>query len=66
MFYESVSFSLTCSVMRYRRRSITHNCAVWREGREEQFLMGHLTVERFKRGWMRRPDYALVSGEPDA
>jgi len=53
-------------IMRYRRRSVTHNCLVWREGREEQFLMGHLTVERFKRGWMCRPDYALVSGEPDA
>lgn len=53
-------------IMRYRRRSIHYNCAVWQEGREEQFLMGHITVERFKRGWMRQPDYALVSGEPDA
>ena len=37
-----------------------------RDGKEEQFLMGYLTVQRFKRGWMRQPDYALVCGEPDA
>lgn len=54
-------------VMRYRGRSTVHTrCSVWREGKEEQFLMGYLTVQRFKRGWMRQPDYALVSGEPDA
>lgn len=39
---------------------------VWREGRQEQFLTKSITVQRFKRGWMRPPDYALVSGEPDA
>mgnify|MGYP001767748461 FL=1 len=54
-------------IMRYRKRSSAHKgCTVWREGKEEQFLMGYLTVQRFKRGWMRPPDYALVSGEPDA
>jgi len=39
--------------------------AVWRGEKKEQFLMGHLTVERFKLEWMRRPDYAWTSGEPD-
>ena len=39
---------------------------VWREGRTEQFLLSSLTVERFRRGWMRRPAYAMVPGEPDA
>ena len=48
------------------KRCSRDTCAVWREGKEEQFLMGYLTVQRFKRGWMRQPDYALVSGEPDA
>lgn len=51
---------------RYRGRSSAHpRRAVWREGRDEQFLMGYLTVQRFKRGWMRQPDYAMVFGEPD-
>lgn len=53
-------------IMQYRRQSSAHpNCRVWREGKEEQFLMGYLTVQRFKRGWMRPPEYALTSGEPD-
>ena len=38
----------------------------WREGRSEQFLLAHLRVERFRRGWMRTPAYAMVPGEPDA
>jgi hypothetical protein len=51
---------------RYRGPSSAHpRRAVWREGRDEQFLMGYLTVQRFKRGWMRQPDYAMVFGEPD-
>jgi RNA-directed DNA polymerase len=39
---------------------------VWREGRTEQFLLSALRVERFRRGWMRTPAYAMVPGEPDA
>ncbi len=39
---------------------------VWREGRTEQFLLSSLTIERFRRGWMRQPAYAMVPGEPDA
>lgn len=39
---------------------------VWREGRTEQFLLSYLRVERFRRGWMRTPAYAMVPGEPDA
>jgi len=55
------------AIMQYRRRSSAHpGCQVWREGKEEQFLMGYLTVQRYKRGWMRRPDYALTSGEQGA
>ncbi len=39
---------------------------VWREGRTEQFLLASLRVQRFRRGWMRTPAYAMVPGEPDA
>jgi hypothetical protein len=39
---------------------------VWREGRTEQFLLSSLTVERFRRGWMHAPAYAMVPGKPDA
>jgi RNA-directed DNA polymerase len=39
---------------------------IWHDGREEQFLAGRLKVERYNLKWMRRPDYAMVSGEPSA
>ena len=38
----------------------------WREGKEELFLMGRLKVERYSLKWIRRPDYAMISGEPSA
>src|SRR5713226_2488892 len=39
---------------------------VWREERTEQFLLASLRVERFRRGWMRTPAFAMAPGEPDA
>ena len=39
---------------------------VWAERGTEQYIMSTLTVMRFKRGWMRKPDYAITPGEPDA
>ena len=39
---------------------------LWRAGRTEQFLLASLKVERFRRGWMRTPAFAMVPGEPDA
>ena len=36
------------------------------KGRKNNFSWEYLTVQRFKRGWMRQPDYALVSGEQGA
>ena len=30
------------------------------------FHMGQLCVERFQRGWMHTPDYAVITGEPEA
>jgi group II intron reverse transcriptase/maturase len=53
-------------LMRSRRLStIRRGYRTWHEGRQEQFLMGSLTVERYALERMRRPDYAVVSGEPD-
>ena len=39
---------------------------LWRTGQTEQFLLASLKVERFRRGWMRTPAFAMVPGEPDA
>jgi RNA-directed DNA polymerase len=39
---------------------------LWRVGRTEQFLLASLKVERFRRGWMQTPAFAMVPGEPDA
>ena len=39
---------------------------VWRHGSIEQFVLASLRVERFQRGWMITPRFALVPGEPDA
>jgi len=38
----------------------------WRSGTEELFLVGRLKVESYRFAWMRRPDYAMISGEPSA
>jgi len=51
---------LLCSL----RQSTAHpGCKVWQDGREEQFLVGYISVQRFRLGRMRRPDYAMGSGE---
>jgi len=39
---------------------------VWKQGPHEQFLMGRISIGRYRRGWMGKPDYATTSGEPDA
>ena len=39
---------------------------LWRTGRTEQFLLASLKVERFRRGWMRTPAFAMVPGGPEA
>lgn len=51
---------LLCSLRRVRGRR------VWCDGKEELFLMGRRKVERYSLKWMRRPDYAIISGEPSA
>lgn len=39
---------------------------LWREGVVEQYLLGWTPVTRFRLAWMRTPDFAMSSGEPDA
>lgn len=39
---------------------------LWREGVVEQYLLNWTRVERFRLAWMRTPDFAMSSGEPDA
>ncbi len=54
-------------LMTNRQKSLKHpGCSVWKDGREEQFLTGYLPVLRFRRGWMKHPDFAMTSGKPDA
>lgn len=39
---------------------------LWRDGRHEQYLLTWTPVCRYRLGWMRTPDFATSSGEPDA
>lgn len=34
--------------------------------KSQLFQMGQLRVQRFQRGWMRTPDFAVITGEPEA
>jgi hypothetical protein len=51
---------------RYSRPSRIGRRKVLQEDGVEQFLTGRLRVERFRLAWLRTPDYAMTSGEPDA
>jgi hypothetical protein len=54
-------------IARHRRRiSPSRRRRVWTEGNHRQYLMADLPVMRFRRGWMKQPDYAMSIGEPDA
>lgn len=39
---------------------------LWKDGKIEQYLLGWTPVCRYRLGWMRTPDFAMSSGEPDA
>lgn len=52
--------------IRRRQRSSLSQAQVWREGETEQYLMARIPVMRYRRGWMKSPDYAITPGEPDA
>ena len=51
----------------WRRQSTAHpGSSVWAEGGTEQFLMSYVPVRRFDLKWMKKPEFAKASGEPDA
>lgn len=39
---------------------------VWQTPSQELYIMSWTAVTRYRRGWMRTPAFAMVSGEPDA
>jgi hypothetical protein len=39
---------------------------VWQDGSTEQFLLSLIPVCRYRLAWMRKPNFAMSSGEPDA
>jgi RNA-directed DNA polymerase len=54
-------------LLRHRRPSgLRATRRVWRAERSEQYQMGWLKVQRYKRRWMTSPDFTVVPGEPDA
>ena len=53
-------------IAQQRRRSAKGRRMVWQSDQHEQFLMGQISVRRYRRGWMGTPDYATTRGEPDA
>jgi RNA-directed DNA polymerase len=51
---------------RHRRPVHGGRRLVWAAGANEQYLMGRIPVMRYRRGWMRTPDFAVTPGEPGA
>ncbi len=39
---------------------------LWRDGHHEQYMLAWTSTCRYRLGWMRMPDFAMSSGEPDA
>jgi hypothetical protein len=50
----------------HRRCAAIGHRKVWKTDHREQYLVGRLSVRRYRRGWMRSPAYACSPGEPDA
>ncbi len=53
-------------IARHRRRAAGRHRRIWADDNAEQFLMSSVAVMRYRRGWMRTPDYAIALGESDA
>lgn len=54
-------------IMRYFRRSNRRpQRRLWCAGPIEQFVLAWTPIHRFRLGWMRTPNFAMSSGEPDA
>ena len=39
---------------------------LWQEGAYEQYMLAWTPICRYRLSWMRLPDFAMSSGEPDA
>lgn len=39
---------------------------LWQEGLHEQYILAWTPIRRFLLGWMKTPNFAMSSGEPDA
>ena len=39
---------------------------LWQDGHDEQYMLSWTPVQRYRLGWMKEPEYATSSGEPDA
>ncbi len=50
----------------FRRSSRRPQRRLWCAGSIEQFVLAWTPIHRFRLGWMRTPNFALSSGEPDA
>ena len=50
----------------FRRSSRRPQRRLWRDGSIEQYVLAWTPICRFRLGWMRTPNFALSSGEPDA
>ncbi|WP_168598920.1 group II intron reverse transcriptase/maturase [Rhizobium sp. SG570] len=46
------------------RRRLTRR--LWQEGLHEQYILAWTPIRRFLLGWMKTPNFAMSSGEPDA
>jgi RNA-directed DNA polymerase len=50
----------------YQPSSRRRTRRLWREGSTEQYLLAWTPVHRYCLAWMRTPNFAMSSGEPDA
>jgi RNA-directed DNA polymerase len=55
------------AIARLRKPSLRQpSRRLWRDHQREQYILGWTPVCRYRLGWMRQPDFAVPSGEPDA
>jgi hypothetical protein len=55
------------AIARFRKPSLRQpSRRLWREHQREQYILAWTPVRRYRLGWMRQPDFAVSSGEPDA
>ena len=50
----------------YQPSSRRRTRRLWREGSTEQYLLAWTPVHRYRLAWMKTPNFAMSSGEPDA